>query len=682
MSSLTSLGVNKNKKLFAPKLSKRKDRNDRKPNATKGTVDVSPKTDPPQPAIAGKSSRIQGIDTAIPSVAKAARSMAARTVDSSLTAVKLQPMSATVDSTEKGSASVDTKNEPLTEEELAINASAASRKRRRPSYEEPVPTNTPSPMSAIDKPDCTFEKHRQDVLPFLKVERMTPDTKKRLYDITEEPQQPTDDTATSEDLVPIRKESVAPKIDLDDDNIDYSDLLASGEDDDVDVDGDVHVERLMPVYIDVGTPSSKEPKKRLALKRLLPRSSKSSANVKLKAARYSSDQDESDQLDEDKDKEEEKEEDEVGDKEKKEQPKPAPKKRMIQPLKVKRKSIAKEKPVAKKKSTPSSKGAKKGGATAVSIGINIPTASSSTRLASSGAAKSDKTDPGEEEYSEVDSDGKRVVRTRKKKQKGEKKYKYAYRLVENMKTLDDITNDPTSVNNLHKPMSSFTKDVDGIVSKTFKEMETQRMRAKKKKEETSRMSQEELEALRKKEAEEERIATEIKEAAKAREEERRKKELEGKVLAESSNALQVRIVNGEIVLDADSLVVERREGSDANYGENPMEIVEENSTTKKVNSGTYGKRKQSSRWDDMETALFYDCLSQFGTDFEMIANMIPGRNRSQIRTKFNREEKLCPEKVTEYMITKRKLMDLDKYKEVTGIELETVPDDFHEMQLA
>ncbi|CEP16917.1 hypothetical protein [Parasitella parasitica] len=661
-------GSDKNKKLFAPKVSKRKDRKDRKAHATKSTADVS-LADAPPPAINEANQEAYTTSKAVK------KPVAARTADSSLAAVKIQPVPATVNSIEKEFTSIDPKHEPLTEEELAINASASRRNRRRPSHEQPDPVSAPSPMSPINKPDCTFERQTSDVPPFLKIERTTPDAKKRLCDITEESQHPTEDT-TAENLVPIRQESVVPKIDLEDNNMDYSDLLASGEDDDVDVDGDVHVERLLPVYIDTGSPSadtdSKKSQKRLASKRSLRRSSRSSTSLIPKATRHTSEEEESDQLDEDDD-EKEKEEKQL---------KPAVKKRKIKPSTRKGKGKEKEKPVAKKNSTASSKSAKKGGATAVSIGISIPTTSASTSAASSDGAKADKNDGGEEEYSDIDSDGNRVVRTRKKKQKSRvKKHKYAYRLVENMKTLDDITNDPTSVDNLQKPMYSFTKDIDGIVSRTFKDMETQKVEAKRKKELRNKMSEEELEALKKKEAEEERIAKEKREAAKAKEEEKRRKEQERKMLVESSNALQVRLVNGEIVLDTDSLVVERREGG-ANYGDDPMEIVEESSTTKKVNSSTYGKRKQSSRWDDLETALFYDCLSQFGTDFEMIANMIPGRNRSQIRTKFNREEKLCPEKVTEYMITKRKPMDLDKYKEVTGIELETVPDDFHEMQLA
>jgi uncharacterized protein YaiE (UPF0345 family) len=72
--------------------------------------------------------------------------------------------------------------------------------------------------------------------------------------------------------------------------------------------------------------------------------------------------------------------------------------------------------------------------------------------------------------------------------------------------------------------------------------------------------------------------------------------------------VQVRIVNGEIVLDTDTLVVERQSGESQIIDES-MEIVEETNMTRKVNSNTYGKRKQSSRWDAIETASFFDVSS-------------------------------------------------------------------------
>lgn len=66
-------------------------------------------------------------------------------------------------------------------------------------------------------------------------------------------------------------------------------------------------------------------------------------------------------------------------------------------------------------------------------------------------------------------------------------------------------------------------------------------------------------------------------------------------------------MNGEIVLDTDTLVVERQSGG-TEEDTGSMEVVEETNLTRKVNSGTYGKRKKSSRWDLFETATFYEVL--------------------------------------------------------------------------
>ena len=75
-----------------------------------------------------------------------------------------------------------------------------------------------------------------------------------------------------------------------------------------------------------------------------------------------------------------------------------------------------------------------------------------------------------------------------------------------------------------------------------------------------------------------------------------------------SNALQVRLINGQIVLDTDTLTVERTE-AERDYGDGALEVVEESATSRKVNSGTYGKRQSSARWNALETDQFYDVSS-------------------------------------------------------------------------
>lgn len=46
-------------------------------------------------------------------------------------------------------------------------------------------------------------------------------------------------------------------------------------------------------------------------------------------------------------------------------------------------------------------------------------------------------------------------------------------------------------------------------------------------------------------------------------------------------------------------------------------------------------------------------LSQFGTDFEMIAGLFPHRTRRQIKAKFNREDKLFPQVVTDALMRRK-----------------------------
>ncbi|KAL4213349.1 hypothetical protein AB4K20DRAFT_1353008 [Rhizopus microsporus] len=283
----------------------------------------------------------------------------------------------------------------------------------------------------------------------------------------------------------------------------------------------------------------------------------------------------------------------------------------------------------KPKKTGSSSSSSSNKATAVAISIGAP--SSATP-----------------EPENKDGEFKKIPERRKNKTKDV----YDFRLPENMKTLDDISEDPAKPEMLDKPMSFFTKDIDGVVSKAFKEMEMKRFEEIQKLEEAKQLSPEKLEEFKRKQEEEAEKKRKAEEERRA-EEKRLREEKAQSVLKETSTAPQVRIVNGQIVLDTESLTVERSQAGGEIY-EGDMEIVEESAMTRKVNSHTYGKRQPSSRWSAAETEAFYDLLSQFGTDFETISKAMPNRSRAQIRLKFNKEEKLHPEKITEYLITKRK----------------------------
>ena len=122
-------------------------------------------------------------------------------------------------------------------------------------------------------------------------------------------------------------------------------------------------------------------------------------------------------------------------------------------------------------------------------------------------------------------------------------------------------------------------------------------------------------------------------------------------LAEESTSAQVtmlapqmRVVDGQIVIDEESLRVDRHQ-RDA-LQEESMEVVEENVHTRLVNSGTWSRREKGDKWEDQSTERFYEALSMFGTDFEIISKLFPGRTRRQIKNKFNCEERKDPQRIT------------------------------------
>ncbi|KAG8219474.1 hypothetical protein J3R82DRAFT_403 [Butyriboletus roseoflavus] len=126
--------------------------------------------------------------------------------------------------------------------------------------------------------------------------------------------------------------------------------------------------------------------------------------------------------------------------------------------------------------------------------------------------------------------------------------------------------------------------------------------------------------------------------------------------------VQVRIgPNGETIVDEESLFVDR------NAEEDTMEYthVEESDVTKFVNSATYSKRFRGSRWSAEETELFYDALSQFGENYELISYVLPGRDRKACKNKFKTEDKKSPQRIN-YCLNNRKPYDMQTLSRMTG----------------
>ncbi|CAH0049293.1 unnamed protein product [Clonostachys solani] len=137
---------------------------------------------------------------------------------------------------------------------------------------------------------------------------------------------------------------------------------------------------------------------------------------------------------------------------------------------------------------------------------------------------------------------------------------------------------------------------------------------------------------------------------------------------------QFRIVDGQIVLDQSSLVMDRHARAVATQGD--LEMVEENDFTRLITSSSFmntSKLKGPNIWTAEETKLFYRGLAMFGTDFEMISQMFPGKQRRHVKLKFNREERHSPQLIHTTIVGEKKTkMDLNEYKSFTGTVFESV----------
>lgn len=134
--------------------------------------------------------------------------------------------------------------------------------------------------------------------------------------------------------------------------------------------------------------------------------------------------------------------------------------------------------------------------------------------------------------------------------------------------------------------------------------------------------------------------------------------------------VQMRVVNGQIVMDERTLYHDRH----AQPGmDNGIEVVEENEFTRKVNSGSLLKRTKNQRWDGVEVLKLYTGLRMFGTDFEMIAKMFHNRSRREIKLRFNKEERDDPAAITAALVGERTptQLSLEQFQEMSGMELES-----------
>lgn len=130
------------------------------------------------------------------------------------------------------------------------------------------------------------------------------------------------------------------------------------------------------------------------------------------------------------------------------------------------------------------------------------------------------------------------------------------------------------------------------------------------------------------------------------------------------------IVNGQIVVAAESREVAFGTGLEQAVIQDADVALEDDRIYKYVNQGTLGKkagRGHGSRWDEERTDLFYKGLRMFGTDFGMISNLFPTWDRKQVKLKFLIEEKARPDRVRQSVAAKERV-SLQELAQMTNQE--------------
>ena len=130
------------------------------------------------------------------------------------------------------------------------------------------------------------------------------------------------------------------------------------------------------------------------------------------------------------------------------------------------------------------------------------------------------------------------------------------------------------------------------------------------------------------------------------------------------------IVNGQIQIDEASLEIDRHAAAALERNAEQLDAVDETDMTRNINSATWLKRDKSGGWNEMLTDRFYDGLRMFGTDFEMISKMFPGRTRHKIKLKFCKEEKVNGDRIKATLLGEKLAVDLPELEKMAGTEFD------------
>lgn len=139
-----------------------------------------------------------------------------------------------------------------------------------------------------------------------------------------------------------------------------------------------------------------------------------------------------------------------------------------------------------------------------------------------------------------------------------------------------------------------------------------------------------------------------------------------------------KIVNDSIVLIDDSGLERLDRHAEADAELHQLEEVEEDDLTLFFNRSTLANQNRrdpadrishrcNDRWTQQETDSFFAALRMFGTDFNMLSQMIPGKTRRQVKAKFIREERIDPCLIKSALLTEVVPINLDAYTQASGV---------------
>lgn len=126
------------------------------------------------------------------------------------------------------------------------------------------------------------------------------------------------------------------------------------------------------------------------------------------------------------------------------------------------------------------------------------------------------------------------------------------------------------------------------------------------------------------------------------------------------------IIDGEIQIDETSLQIDRHANAAMERDAEALEGIDESELTRRVNSNSWLKRDPGGRWNEESTEKFFEALRMFGTSFDMISKLFPGRTRHAIKRKFLKEERTNPQRIRQTLMGERILVDMEEYSRITN----------------